>query len=179
MTIYQPDLERHWPESAASSLGNILGVIWSLAVVAGIIAVVAAGYVFQVYLFTIAVFAVGIYGVFAVTHFVGQMVFASRNKNKWMITEDHVTSGNYAPTVSVVIPTYNEVPGLLRACLESIAVQVYGNVVQVILSNDGGHPIAGEIFQEVSEGRENSWIYLDNEHLGKRDAMYSGFGVAT
>jgi hyaluronan synthase/N-acetylglucosaminyltransferase len=88
-------------------------------------------------------------------------------------------ASDYEPTVSVVIPTYREDPALLRACLASIANQNYRNIVQVILSNDGGDPIAGKIFEDVSRITGGwGWIYLDNDHRGKRDAMYSGFRVA-
>jgi hyaluronan synthase/N-acetylglucosaminyltransferase len=155
-----------------------VGITWSLAIPAGVVAIVAAGYIFRTHLLTIGVYSLSFYGVFTITHFIAQMIFAVMNKNRWKEKENHSVS-LYEPTVSVIIPTYHENPDLLRACLESVANQSYRNIVQVILSNDGGDPGAGEIFQEVSRARGGwGWIYLFNEHLGKREAMYSGFGAA-
>ena len=156
---------------------KIAGMVWSITVAGGIVAVVAIGYIFRAHIFSIGIYSLSFYGVFTVTHFIAQMIFASTNKKSWVERENYYATGNYEPTVSVVIPTYKEDPELLRACLESIAGQNYTNIVQVILSNDGGDQSAGEIFQEVSRAKRG-WIYLYNEHRGKRGAMYSGFNVA-
>jgi cellulose synthase/poly-beta-1,6-N-acetylglucosamine synthase-like glycosyltransferase/uncharacterized protein YjiS (DUF1127 family) len=156
---------------------KIAGITWSVTVAAGIVVIVAIGYVFRAYLLSIGIFSLSFYGIFTITHFIAQMIFASMNQKSWVEREDYCADGHYEPTVSVVIPTYREDPDLLRACLESVASQDYTNIVQVILSNDGGDLSAGEIFQEVSRSREG-WTYLFNEHRGKRGAMYSGFNMA-
>jgi cellulose synthase/poly-beta-1,6-N-acetylglucosamine synthase-like glycosyltransferase len=145
--------------------------------VTGIVAIVAAGYIFRAHVFTIGVYSLSFYGFFTITHFVAQLLFASMNQKGWAEKESTSAVHHYEPTVSVIIPTYKEDPDLLKACLESIAGQTYQHIVQVILSNDGGDQSAGEIFQEVARGREGS-VYLFNEHSGKRGAMYSGFNVA-
>jgi cellulose synthase/poly-beta-1,6-N-acetylglucosamine synthase-like glycosyltransferase/tetratricopeptide (TPR) repeat protein len=156
---------------------KIAGMLWSITVVGAIIAFVAIGYIFRANLFSIGIYSLSFYGVFTVTHFIAQMIFASMNQKSWIEKENYCAAGNYEPTVSVVIPTYKEDPALLRACLESIAGQNYTNIVQVILSNDGGDQSAGKIFQEVARGKKG-WTYLFNEHRGKRGAMYSGFNAA-
>jgi hyaluronan synthase len=152
---------------------------FTLAVVGGIVAVVAAGYLLRPHLFTIGIYSLSFYGIFTISHFVGQVIFASMNRKRWQGKEQNETVGNFEPSVSVVVPTYKEDPALLRACLESIANQNYGNISQVILSNDGGDPSAEDIFKEVSRNAGGwGWIYLSNDHQGKRGAMYSAFNVA-
>jgi cellulose synthase/poly-beta-1,6-N-acetylglucosamine synthase-like glycosyltransferase len=156
---------------------TFLRILWSTTVAAGIVAVVAAGYILRAHVFTIGVYSLSFYGFFTITHFVAQLLFAAMNQKSWAEKENTSAVRQYEPTVSVVIPTFKEDPDLLRACLASIASQTYPNIVQVILSNDGGDQSAGEIFQEVSLG-QRGWLYLFNDHRGKRGAMYSGFNVA-
>jgi cellulose synthase/poly-beta-1,6-N-acetylglucosamine synthase-like glycosyltransferase len=110
---------------------KIAGILWSITVVRAIIAFVAIGYIFRANLFSIGIYSLSFYGVFTVTHFIAQMIFASMNQKSWIEKENYYVAGNYEPTVSVVIPTYKEDPELLRACLESIACQNYTNIVQV------------------------------------------------
>jgi hyaluronan synthase len=155
---------------------TFLRILWSTTVAAGIVAVVAAGYILRAHVFTIGVYSLSFYGFFTTTHFVAQLLFAAMNQKSWAEKENTSAVRQYEPTVSVVIPTFKEDPDLLRACLASKASQTYPNIVQVIFSNDGGDQSAGEIFQEVARGKQG-WVYLFNEHSGKRGAMYSGFNV--
>lgn len=161
--------------AAGLAPANLAGMAFSLAVVGGIVAVVAAGYILRPHILTIGIYSLSIYGIFTVSHFVGQIIFASMNRKRWVEKPPKGLTSNYKPTVSVVVPTYHEDPDLLRACLESIAGQNYENIVQVILSNDGGDPSAAEIFDQVSRKAKiggqiylpEGWIYLSNEHRGK------------
>jgi len=149
-----------------------LNLIWVLLFSVGVAGIVTAGYIFRFSLFSIGIYSMSFYGIFTITHFVLQMVFAPANTNRNRGKPD------YNPTVSIVIPAYRETPDLLRACLISIALQSYKKITQVILSNDGRDQYIKDIFQVVSQGKDG-WIYLEDDHQGKRPAMYRGFGVAT
>lgn len=124
-----------------------LNLLWVFLVSIGVVGVVAAGYVFKLSLLQISIYSLSFYGVFTVSHFLLQMVFAYTNRGKWKRTSSH------NPAVSVVISTYREDPDLLRKCLESVANQDYEKIIQVILSNDGDDLYIQDIFDEVSDGR--------------------------
>ena len=148
-----------------------LHLLWVLLISVGVVSVVAAGYTFRYSLATIGIYSLSLYGVFTISHFLLQMLFAHLNKRGWPQVP------GYRPTVSVVIPTYREDSLLLRQCLESVDLQGYP-LEQVILSNDGDDVYIREVYDEVARGRPN-WIYLENGHSGKRTAMHRGFAVCT
>ncbi len=149
-----------------------LNLLWVLAVSLGVTCVVAVGYALRASLFTISIYSMSFYGLFALTHFVLQAVFAHRNNIPERRAYDTELS------VSVVVATYKEKAETLTQCLISIKNQLYNDIRQVILSNDGDDKYIQSVFDKVSQGRDG-WLYLHDGHRGKRHALYRGFGVAT
>lgn len=85
------------------------------------------------------------------------------------------------PPIDVIIPAYNENPGLAET-LRSIdrAAEVYGGPVRVIVSNDGSLDGTGELAQAViSRFRAATGVVLDSGHRGKSFALNTALAEAT
>jgi N-acetylglucosaminyltransferase len=79
--------------------------------------------------------------------------------------------GAYRPDVDVIVPCYNEEPGLLAACLRSLRDQDYRGRVKVWVVDDGSSN--REALRPVLQAEvDRSWrvVYLDGHH-GKRVAQ--------
>jgi N-acetylglucosaminyltransferase len=88
--------------------------------------------------------------------------------------------GSYRPDVDVIVPCYNEEPGLLAACLRSLREQDYRGRVKVWVVDDGSSN--REALRPVLQAEvDRSWrvVYLDGHH-GKRvaqdAALHAGHG---
>jgi len=134
----------------------------------GIILFIITSLIFG-YLYKFSIFVLSVYGIFALTHIIFQMYFASKN-----IKRDF--DSDYIPKVSVVIPVYNEKKEDLERCFRSIKEQIYPkNHMEVIIINDGSGN-RDEIEELFNFYKKETWklIHL-KKNMGKRIAMYSGF----
>jgi hyaluronan synthase/N-acetylglucosaminyltransferase len=80
----------------------------------------------------------------------------------------------FRPTVSVIIPVYNEDAVIFDKCLRSLRDQAKLDF-EIIIANDGSKPYVREIFDKR---KGPNWVFLDLPHKGKREAMYTGYKQA-
>ena len=107
-----------------------------------------------------------VYGVIALGHLGMQMLFGHI---------EHVRQSRHSyklatPSVTVVVPAYNEDPGLLHRCLLSIDRQDYPQV-DVVVVDDGSHNVSDVIpvHDDFSTGRFR--VVLRPENTGKRNCQ--------
>ncbi|MGO3372221.1 glycosyltransferase, partial [Pseudolactococcus laudensis] len=77
-----------------------------------------------------------VYGVLAISHIVFQIILCHsdhRRKNKKSFKDFH---SNYKASVSVIVPAYNEVPQILKNCIDSIVAQKIPDL-EIIVVDDG------------------------------------------
>lgn len=106
-----------------------------------------------------------LYGAFTVGHLLIQYWLALRSRYDPLRTD-----AQYRPTVTVLVPVYNEPPHLLRQCLASLTAQTYP--IQVFVANDGDDDETRHVFDEFAR---RGWRYTQDGHQGKRAAMKRGF----
>lgn len=120
------------------------------------------------------------YGVLAISHILVQTLFGhlehKRQQNATRCT------GRYevVPSVSAVVPAYNEDPEILCDCIRSLAFQTYPSIEVIVV--DDGSPDRERLERDVYrnfDGMPNvRIIYSDGNH-GKRHAQTIGFKEAT
>jgi len=84
-----------------------------------------------------------IYGIFVFCYFVGQITFSLlniRKNNKYH--KYHIENGNKyqqfdAPTVSILVIGYRENVEYWKNCLNSVLLQKYHGIENIIISSDG------------------------------------------
>src|SRR5574337_1434853 len=77
-----------------------------------------------------------VYGVLAISHIVFQIILCHsdhRKQNKEAFKDFH---SQYQASVSVIVPAYNEVPQILKNCIDSIVAQKIANI-EIIVVDDG------------------------------------------
>lgn len=121
-----------------------------------------------------------IYGILAVHHILVQAFYAHGEYKKQKhprFTEFH--KGHY-PSVTVVVPSYNEKPHVMRDCLEAIRLQKYEGGVHTIVIDDGSQNRADllPVYHAFQE-RSNFEIVLTPENKGKREAQKIAFDKST
>lgn len=95
------------------------------------------------------------------------------------LTYEPVDGGEYAPTVSVIVPEYNEDPELMEQCLDSVLEQTY-DVAEVFVTDDGSDDArAWEVVQSYAAEYDCIDAARFDENRGKRRAQARGFEAAT
>jgi cellulose synthase/poly-beta-1,6-N-acetylglucosamine synthase-like glycosyltransferase len=79
-------------------------------------------------------------------------------------------------TVSVLIPAYNEEESI-RGTVESVLKIDYGNIVEIIIINDGSKDRTGEIGRELEEKYEKVKL-LEKSNSGKADSLNQAIKIA-
>ena len=135
---------------------------------------------------SLLVVAIAGYAVLALGHSLAQWSYAVRFRREWVREElayrrqarrpdgDRVAS----PAVDVIVPCYNEKPGILRACCEALERQreQYPGPMHVWIVDDGSQTIAElePVYQRYAALPE--WTVLRHErNRGKRRAQDSAF----
>jgi hyaluronan synthase len=81
----------------------------------------------------------------------------------------------YEPTVSIVIPAYNEEDIIADTIRDALATDYPREKFEVIVVNDGSKDRTGEIVREIG-ARNSQVVFIDSKaNLGKREALYLGF----
>lgn len=87
--------------------------------------------------------------------------------------------GGNVPSVSVIVPEYNESPELIEQCLDSILAQSY-DVADIFVTDDGSDDTAAwEVIQRYAAEHDPIDAARLEENMGKRHAQARGFREAT
>jgi len=119
------------------------------------------------------------YGFLAVTHAIIQMFFGHLEYKKQTSKRFDNFYKDFAPTVAIVVPSYNEDPIFLEACLQSILKQDYKSKISVYIVDDGStnmHQLK-PLYNKYSDEGFN--IIYNKKNLGKRESHKRAFDIAT
>lgn len=106
----------------------------------------------------------------------GAAVILAQNTHQRKVTKKlEKKTGPGADLVTVVIPVYN-VEKHLRACIDSVVGQTYGNL-QIILVNDGSTDGSAEICRQYAV-KDPRVLLIDQEHQGLSAARNVGIKAA-
>jgi len=120
------------------------------------------------------------YGVLALSHIFTQMYVGhlehKRQKHKHF-TEWH--KGHF-PSVSIIVPVYNEEPDILRNCIKSLVDQDYESL-EILVVDDGSkqrEELKKTVYAEFTADKRLHVIYTPI-NVGKRHAQKFGFNRCT
>lgn len=120
------------------------------------------------------------YGVLALSHILAQMYIGhlehKRQKHKHF-TDWH--RGHF-PSVSIIVPVYNEDPAILRNCLQSLCNQDYESL-EILVVDDGSkqrEELKHTVYTEFAADPRLHIIYTPI-NVGKRHAQKFGFNRCT
>lgn len=117
-----------------------------------------------------------IYGVLALVHIFGQILFAYLNYCK--DSADEIIP-DYDSPVSVIVPSYNEDPKVLNNSIKSILEQNMKNLELIVIDDHSEN--FDELYRKVYRKYENDirvkMIY-SKRNQGKRDSQKMGFDIA-
>lgn len=124
------------------------------------------------------VFFVG-YGVLALSHIGVQIVLGHKEHLRQKRKEFTLQYVNYTPRVTVIVPSYNEEPAILRDCVKSIAAQAYPDL-EILVVDDGSsqRELLRQAAYDTFDPRRVQVIYTPI-NVGKRHAQKFGFNRAT
>lgn len=115
------------------------------------------------------------YGMIALTHLLIQMNIAHA---EYLKTLHDSFNPNYTPSVSIIIPSYNEDEEALYDSVESCLNQQYKGRMDVLVVNDGSTRPEG--FFRVRERLQHHprvWFIHYSQNQGKRHAQKKGFDI--
>lgn len=115
-----------------------------------------------------------IYGIIVLVRLFFQIFYAWINSNN----PQYKTKSVYYPSISVVVPTYNESYKELKECLWSIAKQYYLNKFNIYLIDDGTkNGISNQVYKEFKEKFKHIELFFHHfsENQGKRVAQKWAF----
>ncbi|HEU4914811.1 MAG TPA: glycosyltransferase family 2 protein, partial [Candidatus Saccharimonadales bacterium] len=120
------------------------------------------------------------YGFLAISHILLQMYIGHKEHRRQRarhFTEWH--QGHY-PSVSVIIPSYNEEPEILEACIRSLAGQDYEKL-EILVVDDGSserEALKRQVYSKFDDDPRVHIIYTPI-NVGKRHAQKFGFNRST
>ena len=119
------------------------------------------------------------YGVIALSHIIIQMVLAHREHKKQIDQHFDERYQSHCPSVTVIVPCFNEDPELLRDCLYSIHQQKYQGSIEAIVVDDCSKNKKDllPIFKEAQE-QYSFQIIFQPCNKGKREAQKVAFDLA-
>ncbi|KKR81283.1 MAG: Glycosyltransferase, probably involved in cell wall biogenesis [Candidatus Daviesbacteria bacterium GW2011_GWA1_41_61] len=116
------------------------------------------------------------YGILSLSHFIFQMLIAHANHRRQDKEKRKELPEEFTyPSVSVIIPSYNENPRYIKDCVESILKQNYPNDLGIFIADDGSKNI--EQLQGIYHyyARKGCTLYLAEKNVGKRHVQKIGF----
>lgn len=121
-----------------------------------------------------------LYGILSLSHIFAQMYIGHKEHKRQKakhFTEWH--KGHY-PSVSVIVPVYNEEEHLLRGCIQSLSGQDYENL-EILIVDDGSkqrEELKQTVYKEFEADPRVHIIYTPI-NVGKRHAQKFGFNRCT
>ncbi len=110
---------------------------------------------------------------FIALYFLFLFIMTFLQNRKQMFDSPEVVSEK---SVSVLIPAYNE-EASIRGTVESVLGIDYGNLIEVIIINDGSKDRTKEVAQELEKKYDKVWL-LDKENSGKADSLNQAIEIA-
>jgi hyaluronan synthase len=127
----------------------------------------------------LAVFFI-LYGVLALSHIFIQMYIGHMEHRRQR--QKHFTDWRqgHFPSVSVIIPVYNEEPGILRDCIRSLSEQQYESLEVLVVDDGSKHrdELMRTVYKEFETDPRVHMIYTPI-NVGKRHAQKFGFNRCT
>jgi hyaluronan synthase len=127
----------------------------------------------------LAVFFI-LYGVLALSHIFIQMCIGHQEHRRQKNRHFTAWRRGHFPSVSVIVPVYNEDPELLRACIQSLSDQNYESL-EILIVDDGSkqrEELQQTVYREFRHDRRVHMIYTPI-NVGKRHAQKFGFNRCT
>jgi hyaluronan synthase/N-acetylglucosaminyltransferase len=119
-----------------------------------------------------------VYGVLALSHILIQMFLAHLEHRKQKGKKFFNYNSGHFPTVSVVVPSFNEDPELLDKCLKSILDQKYEHKIETFVIDDGSSNLSElkSVYDKYSKAGMH--IILNDQNIGKRASQKKAFDLA-
>ncbi len=118
------------------------------------------------------------YGVLAISHILFQMILGHLEHRRQKHTKFKTFHTGYKPSVTVVVPVYNEDPIILEQCIKSIYDQKYKKL-EIIVVDDGSataQHLDKQVYKKYNHGRLRTIMVKDN--IGKRGVQKIAFDEA-
>lgn len=119
-----------------------------------------------------------VYSLWGVITFFFMVAFLTFLKNrKDLYNEPEFLKDKKLPTVSIIVPAFNEEDKIKETIESLIAVDYPKNLLEIIIVNDGSKDRTDEIIEEYA--RRGEVIYIKNEvNLGKAESLNKGIKEA-
>lgn len=117
------------------------------------------------------------YGVLALSHIIVQITLGHMEHKRQRRKEFTLQYVDHEPTVTVVVPSYNEDPAILADCVRSIAQQDYGQL-EVLVVDDGSTQrgtLKKTVYKPLAKQHKNVRIIYTPINVGKRHAQKYAF----
>ncbi|HEY5668205.1 MAG TPA: glycosyltransferase [Candidatus Saccharimonadales bacterium] len=121
-----------------------------------------------------------IYGILAISHILTQMYIGHMEHRRQKAKHFTQWRQGHFPSVSVIVPAYNEEPEILRACITSLAEQNYESL-EVLVVDDGStkrDELKRDVYDTFADDPRVHIIYTPI-NVGKRHAQKFGFNRST
>lgn len=118
-----------------------------------------------------------VYVLWGIITFFFMVAFLTFLKNRREFYQDPVFSDDELPSVSIIVPAFNE-GGKIRETIESlIAIDYPKNLLEVIIVNDGSKDKTGAVIEEYAN--RGDVLYIKNiKNLGKSESLNKGIEKA-
>ena len=120
-----------------------------------------------------------LYGLLAVAHILIQMAIGHMEHRHQKHPSFDKRHAGHTPSVSVVIPAYNESPKVLLECIESVLRQDYSGDVEVFVIDDGSTNQSSLIPLYNELKGKGIKVILNERNMGKRESQKRAFDLAT
>jgi len=120
------------------------------------------------------------YGILAISHILVQMTIGHKEHRRQKAKHFTEWHQGHFPSVSVIVPAYNEDPEILEACIRSIANQDYEKL-EVLVVDDGSskrEELKVRVYDKFANDPLVHVIYTPI-NVGKRHAQKFGFNRST
>lgn len=115
-----------------------------------------------------------LYGFLALGHIVAQMIFGHLNYRRQKEDRNTVYTGEYLPSVGIIVPVYNEEHDTLKRALDSMRWNGYKGEIQVYVVDDGSKNIdeLDKLYAYFANEVAETFKVYRCENRGKRRAQY-------
>lgn len=120
------------------------------------------------------------YGILALTHILIQMHIGHMEHRRQKHPRFSAAFSGHSPSVSVIVPAYNETPDILYRCIRSIADQAYRKL-EILVVDDGSSQrvqLQQAVYGRFHDNKRVHMVYTPH-NVGKRHAQKYGFNRCT